>query len=112
MIEVSKLDEVRKSFVTIIRYKQDMEAQAWKLFKHPDSTGEQIMEARRALRGVEEPLGRVITALRKQYPYPTISMVTRPWHRQEYDKYDQAIMGASRAHDSASEEDSTTHEKE
>lgn len=111
MIEVSKLDEVRKSFVTIIRYKQDMEAQAWKLFKHPDSTGEQIMEARRALRGVDEPLGRVITALRKQYPYPTISMVTRPWHKQEYDKYETSV-DKTRAHDSASEEDSTTHEKE
>jgi len=111
MIEVSKLDEVRKSFVTIIRYKQDMEAQAWKLFKHPDSTGEQIMEARRALRGVEEPLGRVITALRKQYPYPTISMATRPWHKPEYDRYETSV-DKTRAHDSASEEDSTTHEKE
>ena len=87
MIDVSKLDEVRKSFATIIRYKRDMEASAWKLFKHPDATGEQIMEARKALRGVEEPLGRVVRKLREQYPYPTISMATRPWHKPEYDKY-------------------------
>jgi hypothetical protein len=45
------------------------------------------MEARKALRGVEEPLGRAVRKLREQYPYPTISMATRPWHKPEYDKY-------------------------
>lgn len=112
MIEVSKLDEVRKSFVKIIRHKDDVKAEAWKLFKHPDSTGSEITEARRILLGVEEPLRRVVTALRKQYPYPTISMATRPWHKEEYDRYDEAIMGKTRAHDRTGEEDSRSLEKE
>jgi len=108
----SPMEQTRQSFVKIIRQKNEIEECVLKLIKHPDTTGSQITEVRRAMLAVEESLHRVIPALRKQYPYPTISMVTRPWHRQEYDKYDQAIMGASRAHDSASEEDSTTHEKE
>jgi len=87
MIDVSKLDEVRKSFATIIRHKQDMEAGAMKLFKHPAATGAQIMEARRAMLAIEEPLGRTVRKLREQYPYPTISMATRPWHKPEYDIY-------------------------
>ena len=92
MIDVSKLDEVRKSFVNIVRMKDDMEDKVMKLIKHPDATGSQINEARQALLGVEEPMRRVVTALRKKYPYPTISLVTRPWHRGEYDKYDQTII--------------------
>ena len=87
MIDVSKLNEVRKSFATIILHKQDMEAEAMKLFKHPAATGSQIMEARRAMLAIEEPLGRAVRKLREQYPYPTISMATRPWHRPEYDIY-------------------------
>jgi len=108
----SKMEQTRQSFVRLINHKNEAEDGVLKILKHPDSTGEQIMEVRRVMLVVEESLHRVIPALRKQYPYPTISMVTRPWHKQEYDKYDQAIMGASRAHDSASEEDSTTFEKE
>ena len=83
----SLMEQARQSFVRILRHKQDMEHGAMKLLKHPDSTGEQIMEARKALRGVEEPLGRAVRKLREQYPYPTISMATRPWHKPEFDKY-------------------------
>jgi len=93
MIDVSKLNEVRKSFATIILHKQDMEAEAMKLFKHPAATGSQIMEARRAMLAIEEPLGRAVRKLREQYPYPTISMATRPWHKPEYDIYMEARDG-------------------
>jgi hypothetical protein len=112
MIEVSKLGEVRKSFVTITRLQADLERKVMKILKHPDATGSQINEARQALLGVEEPMRRVVTALREKYPYPTISTLTRPWHRQEYDIYDEAIMGKTRAHDRTGEEDSRSLEKE
>lgn len=108
----SKFEQMRQSFVKIIRHKTEMEEHIMKLLKHTDATADQIMMVRQWLLDIEEPLGKVVRELRKQYPYPTISLATRPWHKQEYDKYDQAIMGAPRAHDSASEEDSTTHEKE
>ena len=107
----SKMEQTRQSFVRLINHKNEAEDGVLKILKHPDSTGEQIMEVRRVMLVVEESLHRVIPALRKQYPYPTISMVTRPWHRQEYDKYETSV-DKTRAHDSASEEDSTTHEKE
>jgi len=94
MIDISKLDEVRKSFATIIRYKNEMEDKVWRLIKHPAVTGSQIMEAKDLLLGVDEPLRKVVTALRERYPYPTISMATRPWHKPEYDRYDQAIGDA------------------
>jgi hypothetical protein len=108
----SKFEQTRQSFVKIIRHKTDMEEKIMALIKHPDATGSQIMEARQALLGVDEPLRRVVTALREKYPYPTISVITRPWHRQEYDRYDEAIMGAPRAHDRTGEEDSRSLEKE
>ena len=108
----SKFEQTRQSFVKIIRHKIDMEEKIMALIKHPDATGSQIMEARQALLGVDEPLRRVVTALREKYPYPTISVITRPWHRQEYDRYDEAIMGAPRAHDRTGEEDSRSLEKE
>lgn len=104
--EPSKFEQTRQSFVKIIRHKTDMEEKIMALIKHPLASGEQIMEARELLLGVDEPLRRVVTALREKYPYPTISVITRPWHRQEYDRYDEAIMGASRAHDRTGEEDS------
>jgi hypothetical protein len=110
--EPSKFEQTRQSFVKIIRHKTDMEEKIMALIKHPDATGSQIMEARQALLGVDEPLRRVVTALREKYPYPTISVITRPWHRQEYDRYDEAIMGAPRAHDRTGEEDSRSLEKE
>jgi hypothetical protein len=90
----SKFEQTRQSFVKIIRHKTDMEEKIMALIKHPLASGEQIMEARELLLGVDEPLRRVVTALREKYPYPTISVITRPWHRQEYDRYDEAIMGA------------------
>ena len=110
--EPSKFEQTRQSFVKIIRHKTDMEEKIMALIKHPDATGSQIMEARQALLGVDEPLRRVVTALREKYPYPTISVITRPWHRQEYDRYDEAIMGKTRAHDRTGEEDSRSLEKE
>ena len=91
MIDVSKLDEVRKSFATIIHHKQDMEAGAMKLFKHPAATGAQIMEARQAMLGVEEPLGRAVRKLREKYPYLGISYAPRPWHKPEYDRYETTV---------------------
>ena len=109
--EPSKFEQTRQSFVKIIRHKIDMEETIMALIKHPLASGEQIMEARELLLGVDEPLRRVVTALREKYPYPTIR-ITRPWHRQEYDRYDEAIMGASRAHDRTGEEDSRSLEKE
>ena len=111
MIEVSKLDEVRKSFVTIIRHKADMEAKIMKLLKHPDATGSQIMMARGLLLGVEEPMRRAVTALREKYPYAPISVVTRPWHRQEYDRYDEAIMGAPTTHAREGEGNNQTNQE-
>ena len=91
----SKMEQMRQSFVKIIRHKQDMEDGAMKLLMHPDATTEQIMEVRQALLAVHAPMERTVTALRKKYPYPPISLATRPWHREEYDKYDQAIMGTT-----------------
>ena len=108
----SKFEQTRQSFVKIIRHKTDMEEKIMALIKHPDATGSQIMEARQALLGVDEPLRRVVTALREKYPYPTFTTLTRPWHKPEYDRYDQAIMGAPRAHDRTGEEDSRSLEKE
>lgn len=107
----SKFERTRQSFVKIIRHRQDMEVAAMKLLTHPDATTEQIMEVRRALLAVHAPMERTVTALREKYPYPTISLATRPWHRKEYDKYDQAIMGTTRAHVGASEETETTLER-
>ena len=106
----SKFEQTRQSFAKIIRHKTDMEEKIMKLLKHPDATGSQIMMARELLLGVEEPMRKVVTALREKYPYPTISVVTRPWHRQEYDKYETSV-DKTRAHDSASEEDYATHEE-
>ena len=109
---LTKFESSRLSFVTIMRHKRYMEEKVMELIKHPDATGSQIMEARELLLGVEEPMRRVVTALREKYPYPTISVITRPWHKPEYDKYDEAIMGAPRAHDRTGEEDSRSLEKE
>jgi hypothetical protein len=83
----SKMEQMRQSFVKILRHRQDMEAKVMKLLKHPDATGSQIMEARGALLGVEEPLGRVVRELRKVYPYRGFSDAPRPWHKSEFDKY-------------------------
>ena len=83
----SKMEQLRQSFVKILRHKQDMEYGAMKLLKHPAATGSQIMEVRRALLAVEEPLGRAVRELRQKYPYQGISYVPRPWHKPEFDKY-------------------------
>ena len=95
--QLTKFESARLSFVTIIRHKNDMEEKIMALLKHPDATTDQIVMARELLLGLEEPLRRVITALREQYPYPTFSTLTRPWHKPEYDKYDQKIMGSPTA---------------
>jgi hypothetical protein len=109
--EPSKFEQTRQSFVKIIRHKTDMEEKIMALIKHPDATGSQIMEARQALLGVDEPLRRVVTALREKYPYPTISVITRPWHRQEYDRYDEAIMGTFRPDSRESEGNNQTNQE-
>ena len=83
----SKMEQMRQSFVKIIRHKQDMEAAAIKLLMHPDATTEQIMEVRQALLAVHAPMERSITALREKYPYQGISYAPRPWHKPEFDKY-------------------------
>ncbi len=83
----SPVEQTRQSFMKIIRHKQDMEAKIIELIKHPDATGSQIMEARQALLGVEEPMRGVVTALREKYPYQGISYAPRPWHKPEFDKY-------------------------
>ena len=83
----SKMEQLRQSFVRIIRHKQDIELEVIKLLKNPAATGAQIMEARQAMLGVEEPLGRVVRKLRKKYPYLGISYAPRPWHKPEFDKY-------------------------
>lgn len=83
----SKMEQLRQSFVKILRHKQDMEDGAMKLLKHPDTTGSQIMEVRQALLAVEEPLGRAVRELRQKYPYQGISYAPRPWHKPEFDKY-------------------------
>jgi hypothetical protein len=86
-----KFEQMRQSFVKILRHKQNMEDGAMKLLKHPAATGSQIMEVRQALLAIEEPLGRAVRELRKRYPYNSISHVSRPWlcHwlRSEFDKY-------------------------
>lgn len=107
----SPMEQARQAFVRLIRHKNEAEDGVLKILKHPDTTGSQISEVRRMMLAVEKSLHRVIPALRKQYPYPTISMATRPWHKPEYDKYETSV-DKTRAHDSASEEDSTIHEKE
>lgn len=107
----SKMEQMRQTFVRLIRHKNEIEECVLKLMKHPDTTAAQIAEVRRAMLALEESLNRVIPTLRKQYPYPTISMVTRPWHKREFDRYDQAIMDTPRAHDSASGETETTLEE-
>jgi hypothetical protein len=83
----SKMEQLRQSFVKILRHKQNMEDSAMKLLKHPAATGSQIMEVRRALLAVEEPLGRAVRELRERYPYQGISYAPRPWHKPEFDKY-------------------------
>jgi hypothetical protein len=83
----SKMEQLRQSFVKILRYKQDMEAAVMKLLKHPDATRSQIMTARQALLSAEEPFGRAVRELRQRYPYQGISYVPRPWHKPEFDKY-------------------------
>ena len=107
----SKFELARQSFVRIMRHKQEMEEHTIKLLRHVDATADQVMMVRQWLLDIEEPLGKVVRELRKQYPYPTISLATRPWHRQEYNKYETSV-DKTRAHDSANEEDSTTHEEE
>ena len=83
----SPMEQARQSFVRIMRHKQDMEDGAMKLLKHPDSTGEQIMQAREMLLRIEEPLGNAVRKLREKYPYQGISYAPRPWHKPEFDKY-------------------------
>ena len=83
-----------------------------KILKHPDSTKEQIMEVRRVMLVVEESLHRVIPALRVKYPYRGFSDAPRPWHKPEYDRYDQAIMGTTRAHDRTGRATETIFEEE
>lgn len=83
----SKMEQARQSFVKILRHKQDMEDGAMKLLKHPDATGSQIMEVRRALLAIEEPLGSAVRKLRERYPYQGISYAPRPWNKPEFDKY-------------------------
>jgi hypothetical protein len=83
----SKMEQLRQSFVKIIRHKQDIELEVIKLLKNPAATGAQIMEAREAMLGVEEPLGRAVRKLREKYPYLSISYAPRPWHKPEFDKY-------------------------
>ena len=83
----SKFEQMRQSFVKIIRHKTEMEEHIMKLLKHTDATADQIMMVRQWLLDIEEPLGKVVRELRKQYPYPTISLATRPWHKREFDKY-------------------------
>lgn len=89
----SKMEQARQSFVKIIRHKQDLELEVIKLLKHPAATGAQIMEARQALLGVEEPLGRAVRKLREKYPYLGISYAPRPWHKPEFDKYMEVKNG-------------------
>ena len=83
----SKMEQMRQSFVGILRHKQDMEDGAMKLFKHPDATVEQIMEVRKMLLAIEEPLGTVVRKAREKYPYQGISYAPRPWNKPEFDKY-------------------------
>ena len=85
--ELTKFEATRLSFAKIIRQKNEIEECVLKLIKHPDTTGSQITEVRRAMLAVEESLHRVIPALRAKYPYPTFSTLTRPWHKPEYDRY-------------------------
>jgi hypothetical protein len=88
----SKMEQLRQSFVKIIRHKQDIELEVIKLLKNPAATGAQIMEARQAMLGVEEPLGRAVRKLRERYPYHGFtSDVTRPWHKPEYDRYETTV---------------------
>ena len=96
--EPTKFEQTRLSFAKIIRQKNEIEECVLKLIKHPDTTESQIMEVRQAMLAVEESLHRVIPALRAKYPYPTFSALTRPWHKPEYDKYDQKNMGSPTTH--------------
>lgn len=91
--QVSLMEQARRSFVRILRHKQDMEDGAMELIKHPDSTGFQIMEAREMLLNVEKPLGDAVRKLREKYPYSGISYAPRPWHKPEFDKYMEASNG-------------------
>lgn len=84
----SKFEQTRLSFAKIIRQKNEIEECVLKLIKHPDTTGSQITEVRRAMFAVEESLHRVIPTLREKYPYAPIGgSMTRPWHKPEFDKY-------------------------
>jgi hypothetical protein len=90
----SPMEQARQTFVRLIRHKNEAEKGVLKLLKHPDTTGAQISEVRRMMLALEESLHRVIPVLRAKYPYRGFSDAPRPWHRQEYDRYDEAIMGA------------------
>lgn len=83
----SPMEQTRQSFVRLIRHKNEVEECVLKLIKHPDTTGSQITEVRRAMLAVEESLHRVIPTLRAKYPYRGFSDAPRPWHKPEFDKY-------------------------
>jgi hypothetical protein len=83
----SKMEQIRQSFVKIIRHKQDLELEVIKLLKNPAATEAQIMEVREMLLAVEELLGSAVRKARGKYPYQGISYAPRPWHKPEFDKY-------------------------
>ncbi len=87
--QTSKMGQARQSFVKMVRNKAEMEAHAMALFINPNATPKQIVEARALLLGITKPLSNAVTTLRNKYPYQGVSNSPRPWHRGEFNMYDQ-----------------------
>jgi len=82
------LVDVIPKFKEIMDLKREADRKLLVLMAHPDVTAEQLVRANKSCLAMDTALKEGVTKLREKHP-ANKSIVTLPWNRPEFDKYDE-----------------------
>ncbi len=82
------LVDVVVKFKAIMNKRQEADRKLLVLMAHPDVTAEQLVEANKACVASTIAITKAVTELREKHPAHK-SIVSLPWNRPEFDKYDE-----------------------
>lgn len=89
MANAVQIAKAKELFKQALEHKTRGEGLALELLRHPDTTIEQLADARRCVLNAEDMMRELVTGLRATIPLLNGYFIQHPWHAPIYNRYNQ-----------------------
>lgn len=92
MTPKEKLTKCKEMWKNTMQHRAKAERLTLELMRHPDADAEHFVQAHRSMQAAESLMHQAVTGLRRVFTkHPSEYFLQHPWHKDEYNRYDEAL---------------------